>query len=56
MMLAHLVSLFVVHVFMWEIVLAALSGVSRHTAISKDRRQKLYVLGTLDNAQIIMKH
>jgi hypothetical protein len=44
-------SLFVVSVFMWETILAALSGVDRHTVISKDRRHnKLYVLGTLDNA------
>jgi hypothetical protein len=56
-MLAHLVSLFVVHVFVWDIVLAALSGVSRHTVISKDRTHyKLYILGTLDNAEIIIQH
>lgn len=56
-MLAPLVPLFVVRVFMWEIILAALSGVSRHTVISKDRRHyKLCILGTLDNAQIIIKH
>jgi hypothetical protein len=56
-MLAHMASLFVVHVFMWEIILAALSGVSRHTVISKDRRHyKLHILGTLDNAEIIIKH